>query len=337
MRAHAAGNDARRMRAFTCGVCRQLVFFENDRCLRCRSELAFDWDERELLARPAGPRCANREVIGCNGLARAEGELCRACALTRTRPNDADTDGLVAWADVERAKRRLVFELLELGLPVDGGLTFDLLSSAHEPVVTGHADGVVTIDLAESDDAHRERMRVEMGERYRTVLGHLRHEVGHYYVPVLTAGDPDALARVRALMGDERADYQAALDRHYENGPPADWAEAHVSAYATMHPAEDWAETFSHVLHIHDVLQTAGSYGLRVEGPAGRPDLHAHPIDADAGRLAAVLDDWLGLTYALNAIDRSLGHDDFYPFVLPPPVIEKLVLVDGLIGAAGTA
>lgn len=327
------------MRAFTCGVCRQLVFFDNSRCLRCGTELAFDWNERELTTLPREPRCANRDVIGCNGLAGAEGGLCRACLLTRTRPADGDAPGLAAWARVESAKRRLLFELLELGLPVasrherEDGLAFDLLSSAYEPVTTGHADGVITLDLAEADDAHREQMRVEMAEPYRTVLGHLRHEVGHYYFPILTA-EPSALDRTRALLGDERDDYQAALDRHYRDGPPADWADAHVSSYATMHPSEDWAETFAHVLHLHDVLQTAAAYGLRVEGPAGRPDLHADPIDADAGGLAAVLDDWLGLTYALNAIDRSIGYDAFYPFVLPPPVIAKLTLVDGLIAAA---
>jgi hypothetical protein len=327
------------LRSFTCGVCRQLLFFDNNRCLRCGSALAFDWETRDLLARPDGPPCANREVIGCNCLATAPGAFCRACALTRTRPSDGDAAGVAEWARAEAQKRRLLFELLELGLPVqswqerDGGLAFDLLSSTDQPVTTGHAGGVVTIDLAESDDAHREQMRVQMGERYRTVLGHLRHEVGHYYFPILTARDADR-DRVRALLGDEREDYQAAMDRHYAYGPPDAWADAHVSAYATMHPSEDWAETFAHVLHLHDVLQTAAAYGVRVEGPAGRPDLHADPVDPEAGRLAAVLDDWLGLTYALNAIDRSLGRGDFYPFVLPPPVVAKLTLVDGLIGSA---
>jgi hypothetical protein len=327
------------VRAFTCQVCGQLVFFENSACLRCGSDLRFDWERRELLTRPARASCANREAIGCNGLAAAEGPLCFACALTRTRPAQDDAAALGLWADAERAKRRLVFELGELGLPIPTrpahptGLAFDLLSSSQAPVTTGQADGIITLDLAEADDAHRARVRAEMGEPYRTLLGHFRHEVGHFYFPLLVDDEPTR-GQARARFGDEREDYQAALDRHYERGAPADWAEAHVSAYATMHPAEDWAETFAHVLHVHDTLQTAAAYGVRVEGPSGRPDLHADPVDTDAGGLRARLDDWLGLTYALNAINRSLGHGDLYPFVLPPPVLDKLALVDELIARA---
>ena len=330
------------MRAFTCGVCGQLVFFDNSVCLRCGSSLGFDWDARELRAGADVPWCANRAVIGCNGLAPAFGAFCAACALTRVRPAADDAEALVAWADAERAKRRLVYELGELGLPIppwsarEGGLAFDLLSSTYEPVITGHADGVITLDLAESDDARREQRRVDMGEPYRTLLGHFRHEVGHFYFPLLVTDDATR-RQARALFGDETEDYQAALDRHYENGPPDDWAAEHVSAYATMHPAEDWAETFAHVLHLHDTLQTAASYGLRVEGPAGRPDLHAEPIDPEAGGLRAELNDWLGLTYALNAINRSLGFDDLYPFVLTGPVIDKLTFVDGLMGRRARA
>jgi hypothetical protein len=324
------------MRSWTCEVCGQLVFFENSACLRCKSALAFDWGPRELRTRPEAPRCANRDLIGCNGLAARAGELCFACALTRTRPNDADVHGIAQWAEAERAKRRLVFELGELGLPTDG-LSFDLLSSAQEPVTTGHADGLVTLDLAESDDDEREQRRVQMGEPYRTLLGHMRHEVGHFYFTVLVADDATRTA-ARAVFGDEREDYQAALDRHYAQGPPDDWADEHVSAYATMHPAEDWAETFAHVLHLRDALQTARAYGVRVDGPAGRPDLHAEPVVVQ-GRvgLREVLDDWLGLTYALNALNRSLGYDDLYPFVLSGPVVEKLDFVDDLVAKCSVA
>jgi hypothetical protein len=347
------------MRAFTCGVCGQLVFFENSACLRCGTRLGLRWSDRELVTKPGQPPCANSNAIGCNALADTPGAFCFACTLTRTRPDDADGlgrhavrvsvqakqnapddadgHGLSQWAEAERAKRRLIFELGELGLPLptraeqpDGGLAFDLLSSAVEPVMTGHANGVITLDLAESDDDQRERRRVQMGEPYRTLLGHLRHEIGHFYFPLLTTND-EALATARRLFGDERENYQQALDRHYAAGPPDGWAREHVSAYATMHPSEDWAETFAHVLHVRDTLQTAAAYGVRVDGPAGRPDLHAAPVDTGAGGLRAMLDDWLGLTYALNAVNRSLGFDDLYPFVLSPPVIDKLAFVDGLI------
>jgi hypothetical protein len=253
--------------------------------------------------------------------------------LTRTRPADDDEQGLAALRQAEAAKRRLVFELGELGLPTDG-LSFDLLSSAAQPVTTGHADGAVTIDLAEAEDPHRERMREELGEPYRTLLGHSRHESGHFYWTVL-APDETRRERCRRLFGDEREDYQAALERHYAEGPPPDWQDRHVSAYATMHPAESWAETFAHLLHMSDTLQTAAAYGVRAAGP----DLPAGGAFAAAPREGDVsfdelIADWLALTYALNAINRSMGHDDLYPFVLAPAVVEKLRLVHELMGEA---
>jgi hypothetical protein len=227
-----------------------------------------------------------------------------------------------------------VFELLELGLPAGGGLTFDMLSSAAEPVTTGHADGVITLDLAEADPVAREQRRTQLHEPYRTLLGHMRHEVGHYFQPILAPEGSEALERCRALMGDERADYAAAMERHYAEGPPPDWAERFVSAYATMHPWEDWAETFAHYLHIRDVLQTAVAYGVTVSGPAlaaaDAAPLYSYP-GAAGGDIRALLDAWLPLTYALNAISRSIGDDDLYPFVLAPAAIEKLALIDELV------
>ena len=309
------------MRAFTCGNCHRLAPFESNRCLHCGAEHGFDWDERELVAFSASERvrCALQATAACNAVVATEGELCRACALTRTRPADGDATGLARFAEAEAAKRRLVFELAELGLPTDGGLTFDMLSSTDGPVTTGHADGVVTIDLAEVDDAHREAMRAQMAEPYRTVLGHLRHEIGHYYQPIVVA-DWDAC---RALFGDERDDYAAAMQRHYERGAPADWPGRFVTAYATMHPWEDWAETFAHYLHIAGTLQTALAYGVRVEGPPGL----AKPAEAGADEFASLMAGWLPLTYALNALNRSMGAEDLYPFVLTPRVIEKLEFV----------
>ena len=321
------------MRAFTCPVCRHLVTFENTKCLNCGTFLAFDWEARASVALAYG--CANRDLIGCNGVGSPAGALCLACALTRTRPADDDATGLARFAEAEAAKRRLVFELLELGLPVDGGLTFDLLSSERSPVTTGHADGVITLDLAEVDPVARERTRTELDEPYRTVLGHLRHEIGHYYQPLLAPEGSPQRERCRELFGDDREDYGAALERHYESGPPPDWADRFVSAYATMHPWEDWAETFAHYLHIRDVLQTAVAYGVTVSGPpvlaADAAPLFSYPAASGTGDFRALLDAWLPLTYALNAINRSLGESDLYPFLLPPPVIDKLAFVDSLV------
>ncbi|HET9074307.1 MAG TPA: putative zinc-binding metallopeptidase [Solirubrobacteraceae bacterium] len=318
------------MRAFACGRCGQRIFFENTACLRCGAAVGFYAASRELVLCEEHPelhRCANETLAGCNWLtAEGPGGLCRSCALTRTRPRDDDQEGLAAFAVAEAAKRRLVLQLLDLGLAPGPDLRFDLLSSQQGPVLTGHADGVVTIDLAESDDARREARRQQLGEPYRTMLGHFRHEIGHYFEPrVLDAtGEREA---ARALFGDERASYAEALERHYRDGPPVDWAERHVSAYATMHPWEDWAESWAHYLHIRDTLETAGAFGLTVSGPT--PALSAQPDpELDPGRpFSDLLADWLPLTYALNQINRSMGRDDLYPFTLAPTVIDKLGFV----------
>jgi hypothetical protein len=363
------------MRSFSCTSCGQLVFFENSRCLRCRSALGFAPEGMALLALapdpgdpgvlvPAGGRsggryrrCTNAGLAECNWLVAvdedrpgAAARLCRCCALTRVRPNDGDGEALAAFATTEAAKRRLVFQLLDLRLPLvprDAehplGLAFDLLSGWDEHVTIGHADGQITLDVAESDDARRERTRQELGEPYRTMLGHLRHEIGHYYFPVLvgpdgTAAGDERVARARQLFGDETADYGAALDRHYREGPPPGWPERHVSAYATMHPAEDWAETFAHYLHIRDTLQTAAHVGIVVTGPVAavapgdEGDLVAVPaLETDHETFGRILADWLPLTYALNAVNRSMGKADLYPFVLSPPVVEKLTFVHDVV------
>jgi hypothetical protein len=330
------------MRSFACGHCGGLVFFENSVCLNCLTPLGFDSQRLELVALEGDLaaelfECANKRLAGCNWMTSRPGDLCRSCRLTRTRPDEADAAGLAAFATAEGAKRRVIAQLLDLELPgvEPGSLAFDLLSSEHEPVATGHADGVITIDLAESDDARREQRRAELGEPYRTMLGHFRHEVGHYYWPILIERTGE-LERWRRLFGDERADYDQALQRHYEQGPTADWSDRHVSAYATMHPWEDWAETFAHYLHIRDTLQTAAAFGLFVTGPreTGDASLMAAPAeDTGKGSFRAVIGDWLPLTYALNAVNRSLGRDDLYPFALAPAVIDKLSFVHDRVRA----
>ena len=326
------------MLSFACGHCGHLVFFENTICLNCSTELGFVPSRLELVALEGEQaaelnRCANVAIAACNWMVGWAGSLCRSCELTRTRPADSDTAGLAAFADAEAAKRRVMMQLLDLRLPgvEPGRLVFDLLSSEHEPVATGHADGVITIDLAESDDAQREERRQELGEPYRTMLGHLRHELGHYFQPLIVV-EEDTWAACRRLFGDEREDYAEALERHYENGgAPADWPERHVSAYATMHPWEDWAETFAHYLHIRDTLETAAEFGVSVSGPRAVTfdrSLKAAPqLEAGERGFAELLNNWLPLTYALNAVNRSMGRDDLYPFTLAPPVIEKLDFV----------
>jgi hypothetical protein len=350
--------------AFTCDNCGQLLFFENTVCLHCGATLgvvpsvglmalqAVDDDSGDfrLWGDDSGARwraCANRDRLVCNWLVPAgDHPFCASCALTADQPPLGDPAGGAELIVAETAKRRLIFELIGLGLPVVGrdrdpneGLAFEFASSASmgEPVTTGHQDGIIAMDLAESDDVHREGVRHAMGEPYRTVLGHLRHEIGHYYWMVF-ARDPARLARIRARFGDDTVDYADALESHYGSGPPAGWDQIYVSAYATTHPWEDWAETFAHYLHIRATLQTAATYGLVVAGPAvaeGTPvadTLVSTPDDdVDDEPFRAILADWLPLTYALNELNRAMGRDALYPFVLAPAVVDKLALVHRMV------
>jgi hypothetical protein len=348
------------MRVFTCDNCGQLVFFDNNLCLRCHSPLGYIHQRRDVVAltevgpdrlvdlsAPVRPwqRCATESVTGCNWLVPAGANaLCESCALTRTRPSDDDAEGMAEFYKGEMAKRRLVFQLAELGLPVvrrsaeeEKGLAFDLLSSIETKVITGHDNGVITLDLSEADDEHRERLRQQLNEPYRTLLGHFRHEIGHYYWPLLVDG-PDLLDACRTIFGDDRQDYAMAVKRHYDMpaGDDRAWGDSYISHYATMHPYEDWAETFAHYLHILDTLQTAESFGLGVSGASGeqrrthRPG--AHPTRPDGSTtFGDVVERWLELTRVLNQINRSMGRDDLYPFVLAPTVIRKLAFVDHIV------
>ncbi|MDH6193680.1 hypothetical protein M2272_000301 [Mycobacterium frederiksbergense] len=336
------------MRDFHCPNCGQRLAFENSLCLACGSALGFSLDDMALLViTPADQSnhagavdsgeyqlCANLYRAECNWLVRAGAgeQLCASCALTRTRPADDNTAALTTFAEAERAKRRLIVELRELKLPIVGraqdpqyGLAFDLLCSTGENVFTGHQNGVITLDLAEGDDVHREQLRIAMDEPYRTLLGHFRHEIGHYYFSRLVAPSPDYTARFGELFGDPDADYQAALDRHYQYGPPAGWEDGFVSSYATMHASEDWAETFAHYLHIRDTLDTAAAFGFAAAGATFERRMLG-PSGFDT-----IIDKWLPLAWALNMVNRSMGHDDLYPFVLPPAVLDKMRFVHTVI------
>ena len=343
-RGRRIGGSVALVRDFLCRECGQRLSFENSLCLHCQSPLGFWLDTKTIYTLDDAGRvevddkllekCANAVVAQCNWLVEWTGhpELCPSCALTRTRPADSDLEALKAFGQAESAKRRLVLELNELGLPITGfddevpnGLAFDLLSSAAQSVVTGHANGVITLDLAEGDDVHREQMRVELAEPYRTVLGHFRHEIGHYYQMVLI--DDAARPGFEALFGNPDDDYQAAIDRHYAEGAPEGWQQNYVSSYATMHPAEDFAETFAHYLHIRDTLDTAAAFAM---APAGSTLDSELPGDVGFDR---IIEWWLPLSWALNQINRSMGHPDMYPFVLADPVLEKIRFVHGLISS----
>ena len=345
------------MRSFRCG-CGSRVYFDNDRCLRCGAALAFD--PRRLVMRRLrrgasqadGRACANRSAQGtCNWLATApDAAYCIACRLTEVVPDLGAPRRLDLYHAVERAKRRLIYSLLALGLPVEGraehprGLAFHILADARldgrevappaaDAVTTGHLEGRITINLLEADPELRERMRVAMDEPYRTVLGHFRHESGHYYWQRLVAGE--LLGAFRRTFGDERQPYAEGLARHYRDGPPADWPARHVCAYAACHPLEDFAECWAHYLHMVDALETAAAAGMavrrcRFRDPAAGPDAHCEGFDGFDEMVA----EWRLLATTINDLNRSLGLADAYPFALPPPVVEKLRFVHGLVASS---
>ena len=351
------------MKLFECQKCGNPLYFENTKCERCGSTLGYIAERSVLSAleplgdgrwRPlADPAqlfrlCSNAAHGACNWLVAEDltSPFCRACALNRMIPNLSEPGNVLLWQRLEAAKHRLVYGLLRLDLPLlskiedaGKGLAFDFLSGPgamdewSPQVITGHANGLITIDIAEADDAQRERLRSELAEPYRTLLGHFRHEVGHHYWERLVH-DGLWMGAFREHFGDERRDYGASLQAHYAAGAPPGWQERYVSGYASAHPLEDFAETWAHFLHIVDTLETAKSFGLGVHPEGHRSAALSTEIDFDPYRQSNfddLLRAWLPLTYAVNSLNRSMGQPDLYPFVLGPTVMGKLRFVHGLV------
>jgi hypothetical protein len=348
------------MKLFTCQGCGQLLYFENVLCESCGRALGYLADMVEISAldvRPDGgwltlaapdkayKFCRNYDAGMCNWMVPADDAtgFCAACRHNRVVPDLSVAGNDVLWRKIETAKHRLFYSLLRLGLPLENraddpehGLAFDFLADPPEShaagVMTGHDNGLITLAVREADDAVREKVRGEMGEPYRTLLGHFRHESGHYFWDRLVENDPARLEACRALFGDERADYAQALQTHYAEGAPAGWQNDYVSMYATMHSWEDFAETWAHYLHIVDTLETAGAFGLKVRPRRARGALAA-AIDFDpyqARSMETLVDAWLPIEFATNSLNRSMGLMDLYPFVISPKVVEKLSFVHAL-------
>jgi hypothetical protein len=353
------------MKLFKCQSCGQAIYFENRFCGLCGHALGYlpkagimaalepDGDAFVALTpkRPKMRYCANAAPDACNWLVPADsGErFCIACRHNRTIPDISIDANLEHWRKMEIAKHRLFYTLLALRLPLkninddpEHGLTFDFLAedpSTDVKILTGHDDGLITINLNEADDALREKLRTAMGEPYRTLLGHFRHEVGHYFWDVLVR-DAGKLDECRAIFGDDRQDYGEALKKHYADGPPADWQESFISSYATAHPWEDFAETWAHYLHIVDTLETASAFGLRIHPVETKNRaLHAD-IDFNSHHAKSVkplMDAWLPLTFAVNSLNRSMGQPDLYPFVVSQPVVDKLQFIQEIIQSGAVA
>lgn len=329
------------MKLFHCSECANQVHFENFACIACNAQLGYVPSRFEIISYrdqpPAGLiACANTDEAGCNWLVDEtdQNPYCFACRLSRVVPDLSDPANREHWRRLEAAKRYFLYGVLHLGLPVvskmedpQNGLAFELLSDwSDDPgdsITTGHYKGLITIDVAEASAAEREARRDALGEPMRTLVGHYRHESGHYYW-IQHVERKHRTDSARALFGDERQDYQQALQNYYANGPIPNWQDQFISAYASCHPHEDFAESWAHYLHIADSLETAQSYGI------------SKPAEAEAGAntcdpFDAMINAWVPLTVAVNALNRAMGQPDLYPFILSAPVIEKLRFIHHLI------
>lgn len=346
------------MKTFNCDKCDSVVFFENVTCETCGSALGFvpeamrltafevgdDGRWRSLQQSAADPEkwrpCVNYQTYNvCNWMVGVDEdtELCACCRYTEIIPALKDAEHKQSWYLLEAAKRRLFYSLYSFRLPIpsrqqdpERGLAFHLKEDEGEdkPVLTGHDFGLITINIAEADDVVREARRKSLHEPYRTLLGHFRHEIGHFYWDQLIA-DSNWLEPCRALFGDERLDYNEALQKHYNEGAPENWAESYVSSYATMHPWEDWAETWAHYMHITDALDTASHWQTD-----SSYRLFAYPVQNASKAVdfkKVLLDSWMPLSQFLNSMSRSLGQKDSYPFLMPDAVIDKLCFIDQVI------
>jgi hypothetical protein len=351
------------MKVFHCDSCGSLIFFENVKCVHCGHTLGFlpfppgklsalepgtDGNWRKLspgLTDQFYRQCANSlQHQVCNWMISITdpNPFCVSCRLNELIPNLSAPGNLERWHKLEIAKRRVIYTIMRLGLPMDElpqenrpALRFKFVEdvAGEPPLPSGHLDGLITINIAEADDAERERRRVNLHEPYRTLLGHLRHETAHYYWDRLIA-QSKWLARFRELFGDETADYTAALKQHYQQGSPPDWQLRHVSAYASAHPWEDWAETGAHYFHIIDMVETAASLGITLKLP--QPAARSTTIDprnatAPGTDFGTLLEHWFPLTQAVNSLNRSMGLLDAYPFVLSDKAIEKLHFIHEVV------
>ena len=358
------------MKLFRCESCGSALFFENVKCLHCASDLAFLPTRMALAAIEPVPEARglwrrkkrqnapslrhyrlcqnNTDQRACN-FAIPESDpnsLCVCCRLTQVLPDLSVEGNHGRWRRVEAAKRRLFYTLARLGLvavdPPNGardGPVFQFLADLPgQQVMTGHLNGVITLNVAEADDDERVRRRLQMHEPYRTLLGHLRHESGHYFWDSLIR-DAGRQQDFRAAFGDEQQDYGAGLQSYYASGAPADWEDGFVSAYATSHPWEDWAETWAHYLHMVDLLETASSYNTRLALPGNTDesdDAVINPFEGGQADFQQLVEQWVPLTLLVNSLNRSLGQDDAYPFALSPASLDKLRFVHDLIQSRHT-
>lgn len=349
------------MKTFYCYHCGHQVFFLNTHCENCDALLGYLPDESNMgtffevkgdeawqsqypqhqgkLFKP----CYNYQVENvCNWMLPVESPdiYCEACQLTTVIPNLEEGNNRLYWSRLEAAKRRFLYSLYQLKIqprPKQSaddhqGLAFKFLHPYEgQPVMTGHDNGLITININEADASYREWTRESMQEPYRTLLGHFRHESGHYYFDRLIEFTK-WYEPFKQLFGDDNQSYQAALNRHYQQGAPENWQQNYVSSYASMHPWEDWAETWAHYLHMIDTLDTAYHSGINIQ-PYNRfePHMYLHQSPIGIQDFNHTLDHWFALSYALNSLNRSMGLPDAYPFALSQVVLDKLRFIHQVV------
>jgi hypothetical protein len=298
-------------------------------------------------------KCSNySEHAVCNGMVQVgltdkagkPVQLCFGCRFNEVIPNLEVLEHIPLWQKMEMGKRRALYTLKSLGLSLVGraeqpesGLEFNFLVDSdakdhftsplpdHEKILTGHDNGKITINLAEADDVARTKTRMELGEQYRTILGHFRHELGHYFFDQIIAVDDEKHKLCKLYFGDDEQSYEESLERHYKEGPPPTWRNSFISEYATMHPWEDWAETWAHYMHITDALETLRDADIPLYKVVGQTAPGKSSITQ--GPFGESLDAWMKLSVVLNSLNRSMGLQDAYPFVLTAPVRDKLTFI----------
>ena len=285
--------------------------------------VAYDPQARAFVPMP--PFCANRERIGCNWIAPKEGAFCRSCAMTALAPDPSIPNAIPNWAQTEAAKRWVLDNLgrWHWFRPEDPGAppVFHLLAEGPTPVLMGHVEGVVTISVAEVDPILLTTRREALEEPYRTMIGHMRHEIAHMLWWRLSLRD-DFLDAFRATFGDERIDYRASLQYYFENGPPAEWRQHYLTTYASAHPHEDWAETAAHLLHLTDITDSFVATALSSpQVPHAGWDPYSEP---DPDRLIHTA---ASIATGINHVNRSMGLSDLYPCVLSSHARHKLAFV----------
>lgn len=253
--------------------------------------------------------------------------------MTEVAPDLGIAENVAHWAEAERSKRWVLANLSRWGwfTGADAGQdpVFHMLAEetrdGETNVVMGHNEGLLTINVDEVDPSKRVALREDLNEPLRTMIGHFRHELAHYFFRRFESSN-EFVDEFRAIFGDERADYSEALKSYYERGHQPDWQDSFISAYASSHPHEDWAESFAHVLHLTDIVDSLISSGL------GAPDLPSMPYDAYAEEDPQKLILYGGrIGIALNHVNRSMGTTDIYPFVHSDTIKKKFVFAHSWI------